>query len=58
MPGVRPVGLRTLLGPAQPARLRRLGEMHPGTDPLELLDHEPPARGRLQRDLELAPGEP
>ena len=58
MPGVRPVGLGTLLGPAQPARLRRLGEMHPGTDPLELLDHEPPARSRLQRDLELAPREP
>ena len=26
--------------------------MHLGADPLELLDHEPPARRRLQRDLE------
>ena len=37
--------------PFQRARLRRLGQVHLGTDPLELLDHEPPARCRLERDL-------
>src|SRR5919108_3739347 len=57
MPGVSPVGLRALLRPPQPARLRRLGEMHAGADALGLLDHEPPARRCLQRDLELLPRE-
>jgi len=32
--------------------------MHIGADPLELLDHEPPARCRLQRYLEILTGEP
>ena len=35
--------LRALLVPPQRARLRRLREMHPGTDTAKLLDHEPPA---------------
>ena len=45
-------------GPPQTARLRRLRQVHPGADPLELLDHKPPARGRLQRNLKLPPSEP
>ena len=32
--------------------------MHLRTDTLELLDHEPPARRRLQRDLETVVSEP
>ena len=35
------------------ARLRRLSQMHIGADPLEFLDHEPPARRRFQRHLEI-----
>jgi hypothetical protein len=42
----------------QRARLRRLGEVHVSADPLELLDHEPPARRRLQRDLQIRALEP
>jgi hypothetical protein len=53
MPGVRPVGLGALLQAAQPTGLRRLGQTHPRADPPQLLDHEPPTRRRLQRDLEL-----
>jgi hypothetical protein len=53
MPRVRPVVLRVLLVPAQRARLRRLRQMNLSADPAELLDHEPPARRRLQRHLEL-----
>ena len=56
MPGVSPVGLRTLATALQTARLNHLGQVHLGADPLELLDQEPPARRRLQRNLEpLAP---
>src|ERR1700683_4579952 len=58
MPRVRPIGLRAPLRPPQPARLRRLGEMHARTNPAQLLDHEPPARRRLQPNLELLPREP
>jgi len=58
MPRVRPVVLRALLVPTQRARLRRLREMHPGANPPQLLDHEPPARRRLQRHLELPATEP
>jgi hypothetical protein len=36
--------------PPQTARLRRLGKVNLGADPVKLLDHEPPARGRLKRD--------
>ena len=52
MPGISPVGLRALLLALQRGRLRRLGQVHLGADPLQFLDHEPPARRRLQRDLE------
>jgi hypothetical protein len=58
MPGVRPVGLRPLLVPAQRARRRRLTKMHPRTHTSKLLNHKPPARRRLKRDLELLTCEP
>src|SRR5450755_2021430 len=58
MAGVSPIGLRALLRTPQPARLRRLGQVHPSADPLELLGHEPPPRRCLQRNLEIPPGEP
>ena len=58
MPGIRPVSLRTLLLALQRGRLRGLGQVHLSADPLELLDHEPPARRRFQRDLETLVGEP
>ena len=57
MSGVRPVALRALLVPAQRRGLRRLREVHPRADAVELLDHEPPARRRFQRHLELLPAE-
>ena len=52
MPGISPVGLRALLLALQRGRLRRLGEVHLSADTLEFLDHEPPTRRRLQRDLQ------
>jgi hypothetical protein len=52
VPRVRAVGFGALLAAAPRAGLRRLGQMRPGTDRLQLLDHEPPARRRLQRHLE------
>jgi hypothetical protein len=52
MPGVGPVSLRSLLLALQRGSLGRLGQMHLGADPVEFLDHEPPARRRLQRDLQ------
>ena len=58
MPGVGPVGLRTLLLALQRGRLRGLGQVYLRPDPVELLDHEPPARRRLQRDLETLVDEP
>jgi hypothetical protein len=62
MAGVGAVALGALLGAAARRRLGRLGQVYPRADRLELLDHEPPARRRLQRDLELliakAVGEP
>ena len=48
MPGVEPVGLGAPLGAAASTRLGRLGEVDVGADPLQLLDHEAPARRRLQ----------
>ena len=57
MPRVGAVGLGTLLVAAPRARLRRLGQMRPGTDRVQLLDHKPPARRRLQRHLELPAAE-
>jgi len=57
MPGVGAIALGALLGPAARRRLRRLGEMHPRPDSVQLLDHEPPSRRRLQRHLELAAAE-
>jgi hypothetical protein len=56
--GVRPIGLRALLFALQAAGLRRLRQMRLSTDPLELLDHKPPARRRLQRDLKTLTVEP
>jgi hypothetical protein len=53
MPGVRAIALRALLRPPQVGGLRRFGEMHLGADPAQLLDHEPPAGRRLERDLKL-----
>ena len=53
MPGIGPVGLGALLLAFEPARLRRLGQVRIGADPLEFLDHEPPARRCLQRHLEI-----
>ena len=56
VPGIGPVGLRSLLLARQRGRLGRLGQVHLGPCPLELLDHEPPPRCRLQRYLQpLAP---
>jgi len=56
--GVGAVVLGVLLGAFQRGRVRRLGEMHDGSDPLQLLDGEPPAGRRLQRDLQLLAGKP
>jgi hypothetical protein len=53
MPRVRAIVLGALLGPAPRSRLRRLGQMHRRTHGAQLLDNEPPAGRRLQRDLEL-----
>ncbi len=58
MSGVRPVGLRAFLLAAHPARLGRLCKMHLSAGALELLDHEPPARRRLQRNLKTLASEP
>src|SRR5271169_12849 len=60
MPGVRPVSLRALAAALQTAGLDHLGQVHLGADTLELLNQEPPARRRLQRDLKtnaLEPGQ-
>ncbi len=58
MPGVGTVVLGMLLVAFQRGGVRRLGEMHRGSDPLQLLDHEPPASCRLQRDLQLLAAKP
>jgi hypothetical protein len=57
MPCVRAIALRALLRPPKVGGLRRLREGHLGTGPAQLLDHEPPTRRRLQRDLELLAAE-
>jgi len=57
MPGVRPIALRALLRASEPSRLRRLSQMHLNADPTQLLDHEPPARRRLERDLQVLAAE-
>src|SRR4051794_16209315 len=57
MPRVRAIALGALLGSAQARGLRRLGQMHPRADPTQLLDHEPPAGRRLQRDFQLLAAE-
>ena len=51
--GVGAIVLGALLVPSPSGRLGRLGQVHHGAHPTQLLDHEPPARRRLQRDLEL-----
>jgi hypothetical protein len=53
MPCVRAIVLGPLLAPPPRGGLRRLGQAHHGARPAQLLDHEPPTRRRLQRDLEL-----
>src|SRR5215203_493647 len=58
MPGVGPIGFGALLVPTPSCGLRRLGEMHLSADRLQLLHHEPPPGGRLQRHLELVAAEP
>jgi hypothetical protein len=62
MARVGAIALGALLGPAPRRGLGRLGEMDPRPDRAEFLDDEPPARRRLQRDLEVlaaeAPSEP
>src|SRR5450759_1926358 len=60
MPGVGAVTLGALLSPPQGCALRRLGEMHPGAERVQLLDNEPPAGCGFQPNLELLtfkPGE-
>jgi hypothetical protein len=57
MASVRAIVLRALLRAPKPGRLRRLGQVQLSADPAQLLDHEPPARRRLQRDLELLAAE-
>jgi len=57
MPRVGAVVLGALLVPASCGGLGRLGQMHRRPDSPQFLDDEPPARRRLQRDLELAPRE-
>ena len=58
VPGVGAVVLGVLLVALQSGGVRRLGEMHDRSDPLQLLDHEPPAGRRLQRDLQLLAAKP
>ena len=58
MASVRAVGFRALLVPAPRRGLRRLGEMHHSADRPKLLDEEPPAGRRLERDLQLLASEP
>jgi hypothetical protein len=52
MPRVSEISLRALLLALQRAGFGRLSEVHLGADPLEFLDHEPPASRRLKRDLQ------
>jgi hypothetical protein len=49
---------RFLLPAAQRSGVGRFGEVHDGADSLQLLDHEPPAGRRLQRDLQLPAAKP
>jgi len=58
MTSIGTVGLRALLVPTPRGGLRRLRQMHDRSDPPQLLNHEPPAGRRLQRDLELLATEP
>jgi hypothetical protein len=51
------VSLGALFVAASRRGLGRLGEMDIGTDRMQLLGHEPPARRRLQRHLEALAGE-
>jgi hypothetical protein len=57
MPRVGAVVLGALRVAAPRRGLGRLRQMHRRPSALQLLDDEPPARRRLQRDLELAPRE-
>src|SRR5205807_7353144 len=57
MPCVRAIALRPLLRTPQPGCLCRLRQMHLGADTTQLLDHEPPAGRRLERDLQLLAAE-
>ena len=46
---VSAIGLRPSLRPSQRGCIGRLGQMSLGAGALELLDHEAPARARLDR---------
>jgi hypothetical protein len=58
VPRIDAVGLRPPLAPAQRGRVGRLGQMDDRPHPLELFDHEAPARARLDRKHRLATVEP
>ena len=58
MPRVSTIALGALLIPTPRGGLSRLGQVHRGTGPTQLIGHEPPAGRRLQRDLELQTTEP
>jgi hypothetical protein len=58
MAGVRTIALGVLLVPAPGGRLSRFSEVDNRSDAPQLLSHEPPARRRLQPDLELLATEP
>jgi hypothetical protein len=52
------VALGSLLLATQRTRLRRLTQMNAGPNQAQLLNDEPPARRRLERNIELLTGEP
>jgi hypothetical protein len=51
MPSISAIGLRALLVPTPRRGLRRLSQMRHRTHRPQLLDKEPPAGRRLQRNL-------
>ena len=57
VPRVAAIGLGVLLVAASRRGLGRLGEVGRRSDRVQLLDHEPPARRRLQRHLQRLAGE-
>jgi hypothetical protein len=49
-----PIGLRPPLAPALGRRLRRVSQMRAITGALDFLDHKPPTRRALERDVRIA----